>query len=98
MGDVSRQTKNFKAKSKRSCHSKIEAFLAEFLPYSTGPDGGPGVPGECMECKEIRRIFKKPPMMDFTKKPICRVVGECVVVDSSDLRGRGAHFWFWGRF
>jgi hypothetical protein len=40
-----------------------------------------------MECREIKRAFKKPQERDFSKKPICRVVGECVVVEDSFCDG-----------
>ena len=83
LGDTSRQTEKFKAKNKMICDKKIDRFLTKVTPYSLGPDGGPGIPGECMRCSEIKRTFKKPPPGDFTRKPICRVVGECVVVEDS---------------
>jgi hypothetical protein len=87
IGDISKQTENFPAKNKRDCDRKINRFLTEVTPYSLGPDDGSGTRGECMECGEIKRAFKKPPGRDFSKKPICRVVGECVVVEDSFCDG-----------
>ena len=87
IGDTSKQTENFPAKNKRDCDRKINRFLKEVTPYSLGPDDGSGMRGECMECREIKRAFKKPPGRDFSKKPICRVVGECVVVEDSFCDG-----------
>ena len=87
IGDTSRQTENFPAKNKRDCDRKIDRFLKEVTPYSLGPDEGSGTRGECMECREIKRAFKKPPRGDFSKKPICKVVGECVVVEDSFCDG-----------
>ena len=87
IGDTSKQTENFPAKNKKDCDRKINRFLTEVTPYSLGPDDGSGTRGECMECREIKRAFKKPPGKDFSKKPICRVVGECVVVEDSFCDG-----------
>ena len=87
IGDTSKQTENFPAKNKRDCDRKINRFLSEVTPYSLGPDDGSGTRGECMECREIKRAFKKPPGRDFSKKPLCRVVGGCVVVEDSFCDG-----------
>ena len=87
IGDTSKQTENFPAKNKRDCDRKINRFLTEVTPYSLGPDDGSGTRGECMECREIKRAFKKPPGRDFSKKPLCRVIGECVVVEDSFCDG-----------
>ena len=87
IGDTSKQTENFRAKNKRQCDRQINRFLSEVTPYSLGPDDGSGTRGECMECREIKRAFKKPPGRDFSKKPLCRVVGECVVVEDSFCDG-----------
>mgnify|MGYP006170156855 FL=1 len=87
IGDTSKQTENFPAKNKRDCDRQINRFLSEVTPYSLGPDDGSGMRGECMECREIKRAFKKPPGRDFSKKPLCRVVGECVVVEDSFCDG-----------
>ena len=87
IGETSKQTENFPAKNKRDCDRKINRFLTEVTPYSLGPDDGSGTRGECMECREVNRAFKKPPERDSSKKPICRVVGECVVVEDSFCDG-----------
>ena len=86
IGDVSKQTEKFKAKNKKTCAKKIDEFIATVTPYSLGPDDGPESPGECMECREINRKFKK--MTSAPKGPVdCKVVGECTVVDDSFCEG-----------
>ena len=59
IGDTSKQAENFPAKNKRDCDRKINRFLMEVTPYSLGPDDGSGTRGECMECREVTRAFKK---------------------------------------
>ena len=86
IGDVSRQTEKFKAKNKKRCAKKIDEFIAAVTPYSLGPDDGPESPGECMECREIKRKFKK--LTSAPKGPVgCKVVGECTVVEDSFCEG-----------
>ena len=98
VGDTSRQTEKFKAPNKVKCYKKINKFISAVTPFSLGPDRSPGVPGECMRCREVTRKWKKPtppaiPLPGIKKKKgKCEVVGECVVVEDRFCEGiSGGH-------
>ena len=84
--DLSKQTEKFKTKNKKQCPKKIDEFLETVTPYSLGPDEGPETPRKYMECREIKRKFKK--LTPIPGGPVgCKIIGKCVVVEDTFCEG-----------